>query len=49
MPSYEKNKVHIYKWRITHQDHYRQKHNQYQLKYNEWKRIQKVFLNILII
>lgn len=49
MPTYAKNKIHIYKWRETHLEHNRELNRKYKRKFDAWKRIQKEFLNILIV
>lgn len=46
--SYSKNKVHIYKWRQNNGDAYRETCRKNQLKYSSWKRIQKIYLSILL-
>ena len=52
-PTYLQNKKHIYNWREAHHDEFRKKQNIHQLKYqkkrNDWIKIQKIFLAILII
>ena len=49
--SYSKNKENIYLWRQKNYENYRLSQNTYQLKYqkrkNEWRKISKVFFNIL--
>lgn len=44
MPSYAKNKVHIYKWREQNLEKYRS----IGTKHKRWKTIQMVFLSILL-
>lgn len=48
MPSYAQNKQHIYKWRKTHYKTHCENQVKYQFKYNNWKKIQKIFLQILL-
>ena len=38
MPTYEQNKEHIYKYRITHADAYKKYTQEYAKKYNETNR-----------
>ena len=49
-PTYAQNKIHIYKWREKPENH--QKHNEmsakFMARYRSWKKMQKVFLNILL-
>jgi hypothetical protein len=47
-PSYSQNKVHIYKWRISHREAYNTLARKHQTKYNIWAKIKKEFLNILL-
>lgn len=47
-PSYETNKVHIYKWRSQNLDQYRAIGRKYKRKNDAWKKIQKEFFNILL-
>lgn len=44
MPTYEKNKAHIYKWRENNLD----KHRAINVKHKRWKTIQMIFLAILL-
>lgn len=48
-PTYEQNKKHIYSWRSKNRDAWKEKAVTYKRKYDSWKRIQKIFLNILLI
>jgi hypothetical protein len=48
-PTYEQNKSHIYNWRAKNPDKYRANVRKAQKKYENWKKIQKVFLNILLL
>lgn len=45
---YEKNKVHIYKWRQNNHEAYNKLCRKHQQKYNIWIKIKKEFLNILL-
>jgi hypothetical protein len=47
-PTYEQNKQHIYSWREKNRDKYRDISKKAQLKYKGWKKIQTIFLNILL-
>jgi hypothetical protein len=47
-PTYEQNKQHIYSWREKNRDKYRDISRKAQLKYKGWKKIQTIFLNILL-
>ena len=47
-PSYETNKIHIYKYKETHLDRVRAINRKSQKKYESWKKIQKEFLRILL-
>ena len=44
---YAKNKQHIYKWRENHLERAREINCKYQRKYDAWKRISKIYLQIL--
>jgi len=46
--TYTKNKKHIYAWREKNKTKYNSKNKLWQKKYNNWKKIQKIYLNILI-
>jgi hypothetical protein len=49
MPTtYAKNKKHIYKWLEHNQDRHREINRKNQRKYEAWKRIQKIYFNILL-
>lgn len=45
--SYEKNKLHIYNYRINNRDKHLTQHKTCQKKYDEFKRISRIFRNIL--
>ena len=45
---YQKNKVHIYNWVNKNRERYNELCKIKQKRYLEWKRIQKIFLNILL-
>jgi hypothetical protein len=47
-PTYQQNKAHIYNWRTKNPDKQRAVVRKAKQKYDNWKKIQKVFLNILI-
>jgi hypothetical protein len=49
-PTYSQNKVHIYKWREKTENYQKQlaSNKITAKKYQNWKRIQKVYLNILL-
>ena len=46
--AYAKNKVHIYKYRITHREQFLEMNRISKRRYDAWKRIQKIYLNILL-
>ena len=46
--SYAKNKKHIMKWRANNRTEYNEYCRKAMRKYDEWKRIAKIFRNILI-
>ena len=46
--TYQQNKKHIYNWRETHIDEYRELIRKHKAKYDNWKRIQKIYLGILL-
>ena len=46
--SYEKNKIHIYKYRLSHLDKVRRIDNNWKKNRYHWKKIQKVFFCILL-
>ena len=45
---YIQNKKHIYAWRENNKTQYNAGNKLWPRKYNDWKRIQKIYLNILI-
>lgn len=47
-PTYAQNKEHIYKWRQNHIEQSREINRKSNQKYRNWKKIQKVFFDILI-
>jgi hypothetical protein len=47
-PTYAQNKVHIYKWRETNHEKHNEMSAKYMVRCRSWKKIQKVFLNILL-
>ena len=49
-PTYSQNKIHIYKWREKPENYQKQLalNNITAKKYQNWKRIQNVYLNILL-
>jgi hypothetical protein len=47
-PSYETNKIHIYKYRKNNLDNVRAINRKSQKKYEAWKKIQREFLRILL-
>jgi len=42
------NKKNILKWRENHREEYNYVQKFHQRKYNDWKRIQKIYFNILL-
>ncbi len=46
--SYSQNKKHIYAWRENNKDKHLATCRKFQRKYDEWKRIKKIYLNILL-
>jgi len=48
-PTYDKNKKHIYTWRSKNNVAWKEQAIKYKKKYDSWKRIQKIFLNILLV
>jgi hypothetical protein len=49
MPStYAQNKQHIYKYREQHLDEYRAIVRKAKQKYDNWKKVQKIYLRILL-
>jgi hypothetical protein len=47
-PTYQQNKAHIYNWRAKNPDKQRAVVRKSKQKYDNWKKIQKVYLNILL-
>ncbi len=47
-PTYIQNKVHIYKYRATHLDKVRLISRNSKRRYDNWKKIQREFLRILL-
>ena len=47
-PSYETNKIHIYKYRLNNLDKVREINKHSKRRYDAWKKIQKEFLRILL-
>jgi hypothetical protein len=45
---YELNKINIKKWRETNKEHNRYVNKICKRRYDNWKRIQKVFMSILL-
>ncbi len=45
---YKQNKVHIYSWRENNHERYNEINKLSKRRYDEWKRVSKIFLNILI-
>jgi len=45
---YQLNKVHIYNWREKNLDHNRLINRKSKRKYDAWKKIKKIYLNILL-
>ena len=48
MVSYAKNKIHIYKYRLTHREKVKEIDKLWKRKQYHWKKIQKIFFNILL-
>jgi hypothetical protein len=46
--TYIKNKKHIYNWVENHREHYRELTRKHKAKYDNWKKIQKIYLRILL-
>lgn len=44
----EKQKTAIYKWRVSHHAELNEYQKNLQRKYDNWKRISKIFRNILL-
>lgn len=49
MATYQNNKKHIYKWRENNGDKNREVNRNAKRRHDLWKKIQKTFLNILLI
>lgn len=47
-PTYAQNKSHIYNWRVNHYESYLAIARKSARKKSEWKKIQKVYYNILL-
>ena len=47
-PTYKQNKTHIYKYRENNYERVLNINKKYKQKYDAWKKIQKVFLRILL-
>lgn len=47
-PNYSQNKSHIYKWRETHLEQNREVNRRAKSKYDAWKKITKIYFQILI-
>lgn len=47
-PTYAQNKEHIYKYREKHLDHYRGIVRKAKQKHDNWKKVQKLYLRILL-
>jgi hypothetical protein len=45
---YNKNKIHIYNWREKNKEKYYSVTSNYNEKYYNWKKISKIFMNILL-
>ena len=49
MPTtYAKNKEHIYRWVDNNREHYREVVRRSKAKHDAWKKVQKVYLSILL-
>jgi hypothetical protein len=46
--TYAMNKAHIYKWRESNGDKVREVNRRAKAKFDNWKKIQKLYLNILL-
>ena len=46
--SYSKNKIHIYNWLAINPDRHREINKINQRRYDKWRAIQKVYLQILL-
>lgn len=49
MATYQNNKKNIYKWRAKNAEHNREVNRLAKRRHDNWKKIQKVFLGILLI
>lgn len=47
-PTYQQNKKHRDKWNAKNPEKFRELCRNNQRKYDSWKRVQKIFLNILL-
>ena len=47
-PTYQQNKKHRDKWNANNPEKFRELCEINQRKYDNWKRVQKIFLNILL-
>lgn len=47
-PTYQQNKIHIYKWRMNNPEHNRELNRLSQKRYTAWKKIKMEFLSILL-
>lgn len=47
-PTYEQNKKHIYKWRENNIERSRELIRKGKAKYDTWKKVQKIYLSILL-
>ena len=47
-PSYSQNKSHIYNWRKKNHETYNKISAKNMVKYRSWKKIQSIFLNIVL-
>lgn len=47
-PSYEQNKKHIYEWNNKNYERKKQINNNWKRKHDSWKKISKIYFNILI-
>lgn len=46
-PTYEQNKSHIYKWRLSNGDRMRAINRKSKAKYDSWQKVKRQFLAIL--
>jgi len=47
-PTYQQNKKHIQKWNANNPEKFRELCKRNQRKYDTWKRVQRMFFNILL-